>query len=156
MHAHISLHMRRKTHMCTHTNTYTHARAHAECLKTRDQTIILKVLHILQLLVVADTAQVNGRSGGLIGQALVPYYRQVLPILNIFCKDNKIKDSDQVGYQNFIASQYDSLEETPGWISDLTSYNIIFINPFKFNSNHFRSSTTNAVRPTSNKPSSTR
>lgn len=69
-----------------------------ECLKTRDQTIILKVLHILQLLVVADTVQINGKSGGLIGQALVPYYRQILPILNIFCKDNKIKDSDQIEY----------------------------------------------------------
>jgi hypothetical protein len=50
-------------------------------LNTRIPGVIVKVLKILQLLVLCDTSA-NG--DGLIGQALVPYYRQILPVLNIF------------------------------------------------------------------------
>lgn len=82
------------SHTPKHTRTYTYP----ECLNTRDPTIILKVLHILELLVEADTASGDGKSRGLIGQALVPYYRQLLPILNIFCQDNKKKESDAIEY----------------------------------------------------------
>lgn len=45
----------------------------------------MKVLKVLQALVTCD----QGPDGqGLIGQALVPYYRQILPVLNIFIRQN--------------------------------------------------------------------
>eukprot|EP00672_Neobodo_designis_P020870 CAMPEP_0174828176 /NCGR_PEP_ID=MMETSP1114-20130205/1178_1 /TAXON_ID=312471 /ORGANISM="Neobodo designis, Strain CCAP 1951/1" /LENGTH=308 /DNA_ID=CAMNT_0016061887 /DNA_START=139 /DNA_END=1065 /DNA_ORIENTATION=+ len=44
-------------------------------LNTRDPDIICTVLRVLQKLVV---------SGDLIGEALVPYYRQLLPVLNMY------------------------------------------------------------------------
>ncbi|ETV66657.1 hypothetical protein H257_16959 [Aphanomyces astaci] len=59
-------------------------------LNTRRGGIIVKTLHILQLMVTCDKKP--GADGlnapGLIGQALVPYYRQILPILNIFIRKN--------------------------------------------------------------------
>ena len=55
-------------------------------LNTREKDVIVKVLKILQSLVNSDIA-VSGGSG-LIGQALVPYYRQILPVLNIFINNN--------------------------------------------------------------------
>mmetsp|Transcript_23745 Transcript_23745/g.59909 ORF Transcript_23745/g.59909 Transcript_23745/m.59909 type:complete len:358 (-) Transcript_23745:1767-2840(-) len=48
-------------------------------LNTRDPEVIAIVLKVLQQLVV---------SGELIGEALVPYYRQILPVLNIFKNKN--------------------------------------------------------------------
>jgi len=51
-------------------------------LNTREKEVIAKILKILQTLVKCDVAVSGG--GGLIGQALVPYYRQLLPVLNIF------------------------------------------------------------------------
>lgn len=56
-------------------------------LNTRQKEVIVKVLKILQALVNCDTQ--NGTTGGLIGQALVPYYRQILPVLNIFINNNE-------------------------------------------------------------------
>ena len=44
-------------------------------LNTRDHEVICTTLKVLQQLVV---------SGEMIGEALVPYYRQILPVLNIF------------------------------------------------------------------------
>lgn len=55
-------------------------------LNTRDGDVIVKVLKILQALVNCDVAVSGG--AGLIGQALVPYYRQLLPVLNIFINKN--------------------------------------------------------------------
>jgi len=55
-------------------------------LNTREKSIMVKILKIIQVLVNCDVA-VSGGSG-LIGQALVPYYRQLLPILNIFINNN--------------------------------------------------------------------
>jgi hypothetical protein len=55
-------------------------------LNTRDPDVIVKVLKILQALVNCDIAVAGG--AGLIGQALVPYYRQLLPVLNIFINKN--------------------------------------------------------------------
>jgi len=49
-------------------------------LNTRDHEIIATVLKVLQTIVL---------SGEMIGEALVPYYRQILPIFNIF-KSKKI------------------------------------------------------------------
>merc|ERR1719181_561889 len=47
-------------------------------LNTREKEVIVKVLKILQALANADVAVSGG--AGLIGQALVPYYRQILPV----------------------------------------------------------------------------
>lgn len=54
-------------------------------LNTRKKEVIVKVLKVMQVLVVCDTVP-EGQH--LIGQALVPYYRQILPILNIFIRQN--------------------------------------------------------------------
>ena len=51
-------------------------------LNTRDRSVIAKVLKVLQALVKCDNEQ------NLVGQALVPYYRQILPVLNIFIRQN--------------------------------------------------------------------
>ncbi|GMH60306.1 hypothetical protein TrLO_g3787 [Triparma laevis f. longispina] len=58
-------------------------------LNTRQKKVIVKVLKVLQCLVTAD-AGAEGQN--LIGQALVPYYRQILPVLNIF-----IRQTDNLG-----------------------------------------------------------
>lgn len=52
-------------------------------LNTRDRSVIAKVLKVLQALVKCDQEQ------NLVGQALVPYYRQILPVLNIFIRKNE-------------------------------------------------------------------
>jgi len=49
-------------------------------LNTRDSQIICTVLKVLQQMVV---------SGEMIGEALVPYYRQILPIFNLFKAKNQ-------------------------------------------------------------------
>lgn len=49
-------------------------------LNSRDSEIMCSVLRVMQKLVV---------SGELIGEALVPYYRQLLPVLNLFQSRNK-------------------------------------------------------------------
>jgi hypothetical protein len=58
-------------------------------LNTRDHTVIVRVLKVLQRLILSDVVDGHPEKGGLIGQALVPYYRQVLPILNLFINVNK-------------------------------------------------------------------
>ena len=50
-------------------------------LNTRDPAIICETLECLKRLVTC---------GDLIGEALVPYYRQLLPIMNIFISSTKI------------------------------------------------------------------
>lgn len=56
-------------------------------LNTRDPKVMVRVIRVLQQLVLADVDQ---EGGGLIGQALVPYYRQILPVFNVFkhCNTN--------------------------------------------------------------------
>jgi len=49
-------------------------------MNTRDPEIIATVLKVLQALVL---------SGEMIGEALVPYYRQILPVFNIYKNNNK-------------------------------------------------------------------
>ena len=49
-------------------------------LNTRDPEVIAVMLKIIQKLVLSED---------LIGEALVPYYRQILPIFNIFKTNNK-------------------------------------------------------------------
>lgn len=48
-------------------------------LNTRNGSIMCRTLKALQQLV---------RSGEYIGQALIPYYRQLLPVFNIFKNKN--------------------------------------------------------------------
>merc|ERR1712022_74194 len=57
-------------------------------LNTRDPEVIGTVLKVLQQLVV---------SGEMIGEALVPYYRQILPVLNIF-RNNNTNMGDSIDY----------------------------------------------------------
>ena len=54
-------------------------------LNTRDPSVIAITLKVLQQVVV---------SGELIGEALVPYYRQILPVLNIFKSKNVLLNLD--------------------------------------------------------------
>jgi len=49
-------------------------------LNTRDPEIMCTVLKVLQQLV---------KSGEMIGEALVPYYRQILPIFNLYKNQNR-------------------------------------------------------------------
>lgn len=55
-------------------------------INTRDRTVMAKALKIIQFLVNCDIGLAG--NSGLIGQAVVPYYRQLLPVLNIFINDN--------------------------------------------------------------------
>jgi len=57
-------------------------------LNTRDKSIICTMLKVLQRMVV---------SGEMIGEALVPYYRQILPIFNLF-KSNNLNLGDGIDY----------------------------------------------------------
>src|SRR6056300_1270687 len=52
-------------------------------LNTRDRSVIAKGLKVLQALVKCDDHEDN-----LVGKSLVPYYRQILPVLNIFIRKN--------------------------------------------------------------------
>ena len=57
-------------------------------LNTRDPVVIVIVLKVVQQLVV---------SGEMVGEALVPYYRQILPVLNIF-KNRNVNLGDGIVY----------------------------------------------------------
>ncbi|CAL6004335.1 Parkin_co-regulated protein [Hexamita inflata] len=57
-------------------------------LDTRDELIIAKVLRAIQLLLNADP---------LVGPALVPYYRNILPVINIFFSKN-VNIGDKIYY----------------------------------------------------------
>ena len=51
-----------------------------DALNTRNRKVICTTLKVLQHLVV---------SADMVGEALVPYYRQILPILNIYKNMNR-------------------------------------------------------------------
>jgi hypothetical protein len=57
-------------------------------LNTRDPEIVCEMIKVLQKLVV---------SGEMIGVALVPYYRQILPMFNLF-KQRNVNIGDQIDY----------------------------------------------------------
>lgn len=64
-----------------------------DALNTRDAQVIVKTLRILRVLIEVDQpipGEDNEERTGLIGLSLVPYYRQILPILNIFYTKNSI------------------------------------------------------------------
>ncbi len=54
------------------------------------------MLHIIQQLVLSGGKD-SSDSSGLIGEALVPYYRQILPIFNLF-KTKNLNIGDQIDY----------------------------------------------------------
>merc|ERR1712154_113006 len=55
-------------------------------LNTKDKRIICRILKVIQLLVT---------SGDMIGEALVPYYRQILPVFNLF-KNHNVNRGDLI------------------------------------------------------------
>ena len=57
-------------------------------LNTRDPFVLVRTLKVIQELV---------RTGEMIGEALVPYYRQILPVLNIF-KSRNVNCGDHIDY----------------------------------------------------------
>jgi hypothetical protein len=72
-------------------------------LNTRDPEIICTMLKIIQQLVMSNNK---------VGEALVPYYRQILPIFNLFkTKNNHLGDSIDYGQKNRICIG-DLIEET--------------------------------------------
>jgi len=72
-------------------------------LNTRDPELVCTMLKVLQALVL---------SGDMIGEALVPYYRQILPIFNIFKSKNQ-NLGDQCDYgQRKRTNLGDLIEET--------------------------------------------
>jgi len=72
-------------------------------LNTRDPEIIATMLKVLQGLVL---------SGEMIGEALVPYYRQILPVFNIF-KSKNLNIGDAIDYsQRKRMNLGDLIEET--------------------------------------------
>jgi len=72
-------------------------------LNTRNQEVVCEMLKTLQKLVV---------SGDMIGEALVPYYRQILPIFNLLKNNNK-NIGDNIDYsQQTRTCLGDLIEET--------------------------------------------
>jgi hypothetical protein len=59
-----------------------------EALSTKDHEVICITLKKIQKLVLA---------GEMIGEALVPYYRQILPVLNLF-KNKRLNIGDKIDY----------------------------------------------------------
>lgn len=50
------------------------------CLNTKDNVIMCRAINMLQLLIRCDTS---------VGEILVPYYRQLLPVMSLFRGNNK-------------------------------------------------------------------
>merc|ERR1711988_2073914 len=66
-------------------------------LNTRIKKVVIKTLKILQLLVQHKDGDDPDRL--LVGQAMVPYYRQILPVINILSNaDNNRLRSDAIEY----------------------------------------------------------
>lgn len=74
-----------------------------EALNTKDHEIICTILKVLQLLV---------NSEDMIGEALVQYYRQILPVFNIFKNSNR-NLGDRIDYSQQKGTNLgDLIEET--------------------------------------------
>lgn len=72
-------------------------------LNTKDHEICCEMLKTLQVLVV---------SGDMIGEALVPYYRQILPVFNLF-KNKNCNIGDNIDYsQSKRTNLSDLIDET--------------------------------------------
>jgi len=94
-----------------------------EALNSKDEEVIGITLKILQKLV---------RSGDLIGEALVPYYRQILPILNMY-KNKNTNLGDHIEYSqrkrlcigDLIIETLEAFEETGGEVFIYIFFNFI-------------------------------
>lgn len=62
-------------------------------LNVRKVPIMCRVIRVLKLLVTCDVEE----GENLIGQALVPYYRQILPVFNLF-KSKNVNIGDKIDY----------------------------------------------------------
>lgn len=93
-------------------------------MNSRDALVIVKTLRIIRILIEVDQpipGEDNEERTGLIGLSLVPYYRQILPILNIFYSKN-INIGDQIDYHqqkhdnigDLIQDTLELLEQTGG------------------------------------------
>ena len=63
-------------------------------LNTRDPEVMVKTLRVFQALIVCDATP---EAPGKIGRTLIPYYRHILPVLNIFINSNS-NMGDQMDY----------------------------------------------------------
>ena len=63
------------SYICCVVNATVYCKSVTDALSTKNQQVMCATLKVLQHLVL---------SGEMIGEALVPYYRQILPVLNIF------------------------------------------------------------------------
>jgi len=83
-----------------------------QALNTRIKKVVIKTLKILQLLVQHKDGDDPDRL--LVGQAMVPYYRQILPVMNILSNtDNNKLSSDAIEYgQRHAANVADLIGET--------------------------------------------
>uniref|UniRef100_A0A6A7GCH0 Parkin coregulated-like protein n=1 Tax=Hirondellea gigas TaxID=1518452 RepID=A0A6A7GCH0_9CRUS len=79
-------------------------------LNTREPEIVCRMLKVLQKLVT---------SADMVGEALVPYYRQILPVFNIFKQQNENR-GDKIDYgQQKRKNLGDLIEETLGLFEEL-------------------------------------
>ena len=86
--------------------------AFLEALNSKDEEVIGITLKLLQKLV---------RSAELVGEALVPYYRQILPVLNMY-KNKNLNLGDHIMYSqrkrlcigDLINETLEAFEETGG------------------------------------------
>merc|ERR1712080_393649 len=90
-------------------------------LNTRIDKVVIKTLKILMLLVQHKDGDEPDRL--LVGQSMVPYYRQILPVMNIMTNKNNNKlRSDAIDYSqrkqenisDLISSTLALLEKTGG------------------------------------------
>jgi len=89
-----------------------------EALNTKDREIVCTMLKVLQLLV---------NSAEHIGEALVPYYRQILPVFNYF-KNNNRNLGDRIDYSQQKGTNLGDLIEETLEIFELTGGDDAFIN----------------------------
>eukprot|EP00331_Platyophrya_macrostoma_P023383 CAMPEP_0176453064 /NCGR_PEP_ID=MMETSP0127-20121128/28978_1 /TAXON_ID=938130 /ORGANISM="Platyophrya macrostoma, Strain WH" /LENGTH=307 /DNA_ID=CAMNT_0017841777 /DNA_START=20 /DNA_END=943 /DNA_ORIENTATION=+ len=101
-------------------------------LNTRDPDIIQITLKVLQKLV---------QSGEMVGEALVPYYRQILPIFNLFRSKNK-NLGDKIDYGQRKQSNLGDLIQETLEIFEQTGGDDAFIN-IKYMIPTYESSTIN-------------
>merc|ERR1719287_356633 len=87
-------------------------------LNTRDREVIATMLKVLQKLVL---------SGEMIGEALVPYYRQILPVFNLF-KAQACNIGDKIDYGQRLRSNLGELIDETLEIMEIHGGEDAFIN----------------------------
>jgi len=87
-------------------------------LNTRDKEVIATLLKVLQKLVL---------SGEMIGEALVPYYRQILPVFNLF-KASSVNIGDKIDYGQRLRSNLGELIDETLEIFEIHGGEDAFIN----------------------------